>query len=298
MKIKPNTFMMGAQKAATTSLYNWLSQHPEVCGPNSIKDYPLFLDKWNIFDEESKMFDNEYLDAGYDNEKIVLHGCVQYMFEEIAIERIAEFSPQAKLICILRNPVDRALSAYKYFKKLNIETRPLKVALETDEKFLKGTTQQRNDFTYISHGLYYQQLLNIYKRFPEQQVKIVLYDDLINDSRKIIGNIFEFLEIDKSFMPDFKEFNVTGEVKFKILQKLVFNDSKVKRFIVENFVDFFIPIHKRSKMRWAFNDWNTRKKQKTNKEGDIKERQQLKSYFIEDIYKLEKLMHRNLDCWK
>ncbi|OUS01646.1 hypothetical protein A9Q86_07710 [Flavobacteriales bacterium 33_180_T64] len=297
--IKPNVFIIGAQKSATTSLYNWLSQHPNVCGPSSIKDYPFFITCWDNFDEESKMLDKEYLDSGYSNQKIVLHGSVQYMFEEKAIDRIFEFDPNAKLICTLRDPTERAISAHKYFKKLNLETKSLKQALDLDEEFLNGTLQQRHDFTYKSHGLYAKQLEYVFKKFNKDQVLVFLYEDIRDNPVDVIEKAHNFLEIDDSFSPELIHANATGEIKFKLFQKLIFNNNKFKKFIVDNIVDPFIPLHKRSKIRWALSEWNTKSPNHVIKKDEYEEeRVLLKKYFKEDILKLEQIIKRNLDSWK
>jgi Sulfotransferase domain len=296
--IKPNTFIIGVQKAATTSLYNWLAQHPDICGPSSIKDFPFFI-KEEYLNKGIEYLEKEYLKGGYLNQKIILHGCVQYMFEEKAIENIFEFNSKAKLICVLRNPTDRALSAYKFFKKLNKEKRSFKSALNFENECMKGTFQQKHDFTYKAHGLYAQQLERVYKKFKKEQVLILLYEDVTDNPQLIINQAFKFLNVDSSFIPEFKVLNTTGEIKYKILQNIFFNKSKFKKLIVDNLVDPILPIHKRAKIKWAFTDWNTKKKDIKSKETEFeKEILFLKNYFKEDILKLEKLIERNLDAWK
>ena len=297
--IKPNTFIIGAQKSATTSLYDWLSQHPDVCGPSSIKDYPLFLSDKDYFDKEIQILNKEYVDTGYLKQKIVLQASVQYMFEERAIEGIYEFDSEAKLICVLRNPVDRAISAYNYFKKLNLERRSLTKALESEDDCLKGTIQERHDFTYKSHGLYAQQLNTVFRKFRKNQVLILLYEDILNDSINSVKTTFEFLNIDSSFVPEFRHLNETGKVRFKLLQRLFFDKSNVKKFIVNFLVDPIIPLHKRSKIRWAFTEWNTKKVSNSiNSSNHTEERLILKKYFKKEIENLEQLIDKDLRKWK
>lgn len=296
--IKPNTFLIGAQKSATTSVYNWLSQHPDICGPSTIKDYPFFI-KDEFFNKGIESLEKEYVDEGYSNQKITLQGNVQYMFDEKAIDKIHEFDPNAKLICVLRNPVDRAISAFKYFKKLNLEQLSLKEALEKEEERLNGTFQQKYDLTYKAHGLYALQIKRILKKYSKEQVLVLLYEEVRDNPENTSKKAFEFLGVDSSFKPEFKILNATGEVRYKLLQKIFFNKSKTKKFIVDNIVDPILPLHRRTKIRWAFSDWNTkRNKNQNHSDSFTEEKIFLKDYFKNDIIELEKLLNRNLDVWK
>jgi hypothetical protein len=297
MIIKPNTFLIGAQKAATTSVYNWISQHPDVCGPESIKDYPFFI-KDEFYNKGVKSMETEYVEEGYSNQKIVLQGSVQYMFFQKAIERIHTFNPHSKLIVVLRNPVDRAISAYTYFKKLNIESLSFSEAIAEESVRLKGDLRTVSDLTYISHGYYFKQLSNIYKKFQKEQVLVLFFDDVNNEPHRTMRKVFKFLDISENFEPNFKRLNVTGSVRFNLLQNLIFNKSKTKRILVDTLIDPFIPLHKRTKLRWRFKEWNT-KKEKGNKDVLYgSERAELKDRFMEDIKKLEMLLEVDLNHWK
>jgi hypothetical protein len=299
-EIKPNTFIIGAQKAATTSLYNWISQHPDVCGPSTLKDYPFFL-REDFFNKGVNSLKKEYLESGFVNQKILLQGSVQYMLDARAIKRIFEFDSNAKLICVLRDPVERAISAYKYFSKLNIETLTLSEAIKIEDKRGKESLQKYFDFTYKAHGLYAKQLKAIFNIFPKTSILILLYDDLKEDPEETMVKVFNFLEVDNNFKPNFKILNTTGKVKYQLLQNLFFNKSRVRKFLVDNIVDPILPLHRRTRIRWQFNEWNT-KKGKPNKLSNskmfLKEKQELRDYFYNDIEELEEMLNINLDAWK
>ncbi|RPG33680.1 MAG: hypothetical protein CBB72_008430 [Muricauda sp. TMED12] len=295
--IRPNTFLIGAQKSATTSLYNWIAQHPDVCGPESIKDYPFFI-KEELYEKGIESLKEEYIKEGYSKQKIVLQGSVQYMFFEESIDRIYSFDPNSKLILVLRNPVDRAISAYNYFKKLNIETLSFPKAIAEEEFRLKGDLRTICDLTYISHGYYFKQLSNIYKKFSKEQVLVLFFDDVNNNPDETTKEVFKFLEVSEDFKPNYKRLNVTGSVRFKVLQNLIFNKSKTKKILVDTIIDPLIPLHKRTKLRWWFKEWNT-KKENINKDVlYTSEREELKLQFREDIEKLENLLRVDLSHWK
>lgn len=294
--IKPNTFIIGAQKSATTSVYNWIAQHPDVCGPSALKDFPLFTQE-EYSQDKLDAISTEYSKEGYNGHKVVLQGYVNYMFYSSSISNIYSFDNTAKLICVLRNPTDRAISAFNYFKKLNLEDLSFEEALHQEAKRRKGTLREQNNLTYKEHGLYSKQLEEIFKKFSSDQVLILWYEDISEKPEEELVKVFKFLGVDYNFNPDFKRLNSTGKIRFKLLHNLLFNDSKVKAFIIKNIVDPFLPLEKRINMKLAFLNWNTRLKKGTS-ESYSKERDYLKSFFKEDIIKLEKLTRKNLDHWK
>ncbi|RSK41511.1 sulfotransferase family protein [Mangrovimonas spongiae] len=297
--IKPNTFIIGAQKSATTSVYNWISQHPSVCGPSALKDYPFFL-KEEFFDKGIESLQEEYNTQGFNNQKIVLQGNVQYIFDVKAIKKIYDFNPKAKLICVLREPSERALSAYKYFKKLNIEKLTFKEALNREEERSRNSLQAYFDFTYKAHGMYAQQLKAIFNIFPKNQLLVLLYDDVKSSPESVMDEIFDFLELSDKHPITYTTLNATGEVRYKFFQNLFFNKSKARKFIVDNLIDPFFPLHKRTKIRWAFNEWNTKKvNSKDVHAADYTEEiMKLKVYFKNEVIELENLLNRDLAAWK
>ncbi len=295
--IKPNTFLIGAQKAATTSLYNWIAQHPEVSAPSAIKDFPFFI-RDEFYDRGPESLDKIYREEGYRDEKVIMQGCVQYMFFQEALKRISEFDSSAKLIVILRDPTERALSAYRYFRKLNLETWPLGKAIAEEGKRLSGTYQERCDFTYVAHGLYARQLKEIFTYIPKDRILVLLYEQLKNDPGTAVRKVFQFLSIAPDFKPEFRILNQTGQVRIKWLQKLVFNQTKVKKFLVDNLMDPFIPLHKRTVIRWKFKEWNTKGSPAVSTDEFTAERKVLRKLFLEDICELENMLNIDLSSWK
>jgi len=295
--VKPNTFLIGVQKAATTSLFNWIAQHPEVSGPSSIKDYPFFI-KDEFYKEGIGSLDRIYREEGYTNERVVMQGSVQYMFFKKASERISEYNPNSKIIIVLRNPVERAISAYRYFNKMNLETLTMKEAILEEEKRLHGTFQERCELTYVAHGLYAKQLKEVFSFFPRDQILILFYEQVKNEPQNTVRRVFQFLNIAPDFQPDFKILNQTGNVRIQWLQKLVFNQNKIKKFIVKNFLDFLMPLHKRTKLKLRLKEWNTKGSPAVSTEEFAEERKVLRRLFLEDICELEVLLKKDLSSWK
>jgi hypothetical protein len=148
---------------------------------------------------------------------------VNYIFYPHLLARIAELNPKAKLILILRNPVDRAISSYGYFKKMLRETRPMEEALIYQPKEVAEFTKDYSDFTYIEHGFYAKQIKNCLQYFPEEQLLVLDYNDLSKNPSALLHKLFSFLNIDTAFQPDLSPKNITGSVKNQFLQERRYN---------------------------------------------------------------------------
>ena len=252
----PNTFLIGVQKAGTTTLNDWLSQHPQIYGYASLKDIPLFVK----FPEEQQLNKRLSLETpAYNNEKIVLHSAVNYIFYPSLLQKIAAREPNAKLLLILRNPVARAISSYFYFQKMLREKRGIEEALNYEPKNGFEITRDNNDFTYLEHGFYYQQLKDCFQYFSKDQLLVLDYDDLKNRPFELLKNVFSFLEIDASFTPDLTPKNITGDLKSKFLQEKFLTKNKFRKWVVDNVIDKFLPVNKRKLIKNKFFELNTSK---------------------------------------
>ncbi|SFN46635.1 Sulfotransferase domain-containing protein [Bizionia echini] len=295
--ITPNTILIGAQKAATTSLYNWIAQHPDVCGPATLKDYAFFAYD-EFFNQGLESLSHIYKKE-YNQEKIVIHGFVNYMFFEKSIKRIYNFNKDIKLIMSLRNPTDRAISAYEY--QVKSQKEPIKTfldALKAEESRMEENDYSTvADLTYFNHGLYYKQLQIILKYFPLEQIKVVFYEDINTNPKQLILDVYSFLEVDNSFTPKFKTMNKTGEIKNKTIHKLFYSRSPIKQKIVKYLIDPIFPLEKRLKVKIFINEYNTKDKARVENTYPI-ERAYLQDKFKEDIEQLEKLLHVDLTQWK
>lgn len=296
--ILPNTFLIGAQKSATTSIYDWLSQHPDVCAPISVKDYAFFT-RNDFYEKGFDHLSSFYL-KNYKGEKIILQGSVHYIYFEKALERIAKFNPNAKFILILRNPIDRAISAYEYALKFKYETLPLKEAFNKEnERILKADHRELSELTYKSHGLYKKQLDVFFKYFDKRQLKILLFNDVTNNPEETMNSLFEFLKINPGNETNFRSHNVTGIVKSKSLQNAVFGKSKVKKVFIKYIVDKILPPKHKAQLRWKIIQLNTKdEERKSSNNVKLEFRKELREFFIDDIENLEGLIEKDLSEWK
>jgi hypothetical protein len=291
----PNTFIIGVQKAGTTTLNDWLSQHPEIFCYNSLKDIPLFVK----FPQPEQLNKRLMLETpAYNNETVVLHSAVNYIFYPSLIQQIANKQPNAKLILILRNPVARAISSYFYFNKMFREKNDIEKALLYQPKKDFEITRDNNDFTYIEHGFYFEQVKNCLNFFSGEQLLVLDYDDLKNDPETLLKYVFKFLNIDEMFTPNFAAKNVTGELKSKYLQQSIIKKSSTKKWIVDHLIDPWLPVNKRKLLKNKMFELNTSKQKQpadlqVSEETLEKIRAKLKEYYLHDTAQLDELLGTN-----
>jgi Sulfotransferase domain len=290
----PNTFLIGVQKAGTTTLNDWINQHPQVYCYNSLKDIPLFVK----FPQPQQLNKRLSLETpAYNKQPVVLHSAVNYIFYPSLLQQLAQKQPGAKLILIVRNPVTRAISSYFYFRKMLRETHDIKTALLYQPKKGFEITRDNNDFTYIEHGFYYEQVKTCLQYFSKQQLLVLDYDDLKNNSGELLKEVFLFLNIDENFKPELTAKNVTGELKSKFLQQKILKKSSFRKWIVDHLIDPWLPVNKRKLLKNKMFELNTAKQKQADNGPEISEEtlQEIKAalgeFYLHDTVQLDELLN-------
>ena len=290
--VLPNTFIIGIQKAGTTTLDDWLAQHPQIYCYESLKDVMLFY-RFKTTEEILQRMEKE--PVPYKGQPVVLQSAVNYIFYPQFLEKLSQMSPSAKLIVILRNPVDRAVSSYSYFTKMLRETRGIEEAVLYEPKEIREFSKDNSDFTYIEHGFYAKQIKDCYQYFSKDQLLVLDYDDLAQNPQKLLRQIFSFLNIDENFQPDLTPKNVTGSVKNQYLQESLIKRGKFRKWFVDKIVDPIFPVGKRKMLKRKLFELNTGKKNikeapVADKETIASVKKQLRKYFLADTKELDALL--------
>ncbi|HRH60213.1 MAG TPA: sulfotransferase domain-containing protein, partial [Chitinophagaceae bacterium] len=261
----------------------------------SLKDAILF-ERFDNDEQMKKRFALE--EPSYAGQKIILQSAVNYIFYPQFMQQLAAAAPKAKLIVILRNPADRAVSSYYYFTKMQREKRSMEEALLYEPKDGFEFSNDTADFTYIEHGLYYKQIKDCLKYFSREQLLVLDYDDIANRPQYMLQQLFSFLGIDESFVPDLTPKNVTGGgLKSGVLQKvMVRHDNKLRKWVVKTFLDSWLPVTRRRKIKQKIFEWNTARKTSSPAVGTEEKqynqniKKQLEHYFFDDAKKLDELL--------
>lgn len=214
----PNFLIIGAAKSGTTSVYNYLKQHPEIFF-SPVKEPNFFLvenkyEEWQrtpLKRELSKNFIwtlEEYLKLfdAVKKEKAIGEASPTYLNSPEAAKNIKRYIPNAKLIAILRNNADRIFSAYTMFVRLGHEKR-------TFEQALSDEINQKMTGGYMQQGFYFDRINLYYKEFSRDQLRIYLYEDLKNRQMWLLEDIFKSIGVDQTFEPDTSQsHNVTPKM--------------------------------------------------------------------------------------
>lgn len=294
----PNFLVIGAAKAGTTALYHYLKQHPQVY-MSAVKEPRFFAFENEKLPPEDPIHRTTINDlASYEalfeevsGEKAIGEASPAYLVEPKAAKRIQHYIPDAKLIAILRNPVERAYSHFLHLIKNNYEScYDFAHALQNINEIVIGKWVVRND--YIQFGFYYEQLQRYYKRFDENQIKIFLFEDLKSNMLHVMREIFEFLDVDDKFIPDVSIIhNVSGIPKSRTLHSLL-SEPNLIRSSFSPIIRLFLPKTLRQKFRIHCTNVNLQKP-----DLPIDTRNYLINLYRDDILKLEALIQRDLTAW-
>ena len=206
----PDFLIVGAQKSGTTSLYDYLSQHPQLL-PSFEKEVHYFngglLPTVDIYKKGTAWYRANFpVKRKADAQAITFEASPLYLFNPLVPKRIFDLLPQVKLIVLLRNPTDRAISHYFHERRLNREPLPIYDAFQAEEERLQETHEQKDyqsevfkNHSYKSRGLYKVQLERYCKYFNRSQLLIINSEDFFSNPRETLEKVFDFVGVDSTF---------------------------------------------------------------------------------------------------
>jgi len=290
----PNLLIVGAAKSGTTSLHNYLNQHPSVfmCSPKE----PHFLINNEIGEQRIpkgvlNVEDYKFLFKGASAMKYRGESSVMYLsFPEFAIKNINKYlSKNVKIIIMLRNPVERAYSGYQHVKRYNLmESLSFEKALDQSENRYQNISNMTPASRYLELGMYFEQVKIFIEEFDD--VHVIIYDDYKNDFNSEIDNVFKFLDLD-AFKVNADEKHMVGGWQWK-------NDwiksLMMKKNLFKTALKFLLPFKSlRKSIMVNLKKGNTNKIEKINPETE----KWLKEYYKSDIKKLSLLLDKDLNNW-
>jgi hypothetical protein len=283
--------VIGAAKSGTTWLHQMLKQHPQVFlpGPKELHYFNRrFTENPQVVNYNSEKPVSWYLSffRPARPDQVLGEICPTYLWDEDAARRIHDFNPSLKLVAILRQPVERLYSYYLFL----VQRGSL-----VDCSFAEAL-QRRPDLP--ARGNYYTHLSRFLALFPPEQLKVMLYDDLIADNRKFLLDVEDFLGLDEFIPPDIDQrSNITGAPRFKRLNHLLF---QMRLFLRNNRFDWALDLLRKLGIAYALEQWRTRSavpyEEKPLLDDSIK--LELSDYYRDEIDKLEGLIQRDLSAWK
>lgn len=305
MSRKPNFLIIGVPKAGTSSLYMYLKKHPEVFltsqkelhffsakklsqnlnGPGDKEAFSRVIKNWESY---IKLFKN------VKNEKIIGDISPSYLyFSKSTIPLIKEkLGVNTKIIITLRDPIERLHSQFLHKTRLMLETKPIELALAYEEKRKKNAY---GDFwQYKAHSLYFENCKNFIDSFGKDNVKIIIFENILSEPQKTVKEIFNFLEVDQNFIPENLDevFNKGGYYKKNKLTTYLLKPNLVKQFLYKHLGRFIGRIYSNYK--------NKVLKTHTLQKPIIPDKtvQELKAYFKQDVELLKTKYGLDISKWK
>jgi hypothetical protein len=296
----PNFLIIGAAKSGTTALYRYLAQHPEIyTSPIKEPDFfayegenpKFYLPSESLYRYHRLIITDieNYLTLFRDvsDETAIGEASTIYLYSPRASERIQHYIPDAKLIAILRNPVERAYS--QFLHGLRDGHEPLTDFAQVLEEEAKRIESNWSPFYhYRQQGFYYTLLKRYFDRFDYDQIRVYLYDDWKADNLNILRDVFHFLNVDDTFVPDVSQrHNVSGVSRVEILHRFLNRPNPIKAFLKP-----LLPQGLHLRITPWLRNANLRRP-----DMPPQVRKQLIEVYREDILKLESLIGRNLAGW-
>lgn len=220
--------IIGAAKAGTTSLTQYISQHPDIFFPRE-KEIPFFL-REEVWSQGTKYLETYYSEKG--NQKLIGIGHVHMLPSVDAASRLHQYCPDVKLIVVLRNPIDRAYSAYWHSRRLEWEkSATFEEALEQEPTRSAERSLIATDFAYLNDGCYYNHLQTYLKLFQRDRLYVVLTDDLKTDTPGTFTKLLTWLGVDPRLdeVDLTKKSNVASQPRYSLLNKLLLSRGSLKQ---------------------------------------------------------------------
>lgn len=295
--VRPDFFIVGAFKSGTTALYEYLRPHPQVFMP--------FHKEPNFFGDDltrryGRMSLADYLALFRDARpgQRVGEASTWYLYSASAPHEIAEFSPAAQIIVMLRNPIDVMYAQHSQLLFRSDETiDDFAKALEAESARRRGQQLPpppvRPETLLYRHSVRFaEQLERYFDVFGRQRVHVVLFDDLVTNAAAMYRAVLEFLGVDPSFQPDFTAHNQNKRVRFAAIQRLVYKPPgpllravrMLRRYpMVHRLRDRVLRLNSRAEKRPAM---------------DPALRTRLVAEVAPEIDRLSRMIDRDLSAWK
>lgn len=300
----PNFLIIGAGKSGTTSVDNYLKQHPDIyVSPTKEPNFFGYeLNTASDFEGTPQLFHYKNSVTNYRDYIKLFEGAKAnqmkgetsntYMYHENAAARIKHYVPDVKLIAILRQPAERLYSRYLHLARdRKLPTDNFEDCLDRDSIWWK-----RNDL--VKEGFYGKHLAKYYELFHPSQIKVFLYEELREDPRNLHRQIFSFLGVQEDFEIDFSiAYNQSGFIKNPLVDKFIGANSLIfrtaKKLLSEE------SMRKLKDNRLLFKKVNDLRNKNLSKPNLTKELRQRITYEIykEDILFLEKIIKKDLSHW-
>jgi hypothetical protein len=310
----PNFFIAGAPKTGTTSLYHWLSTHPEVyMSPLKEPCYFSFEMRPENFSSQYQAMIREHMEnvrrgldrglaqnsiegivsewtdylrlfTGTTREKAIGEASVCYLWSQTAPRAIRECVPHARILLILRDPADRAFSQYLHYRSDGHATLSFRQHIE---RCLRIDRQLSAYNPILEFGMYAGQVARYLANFPRDQVRIWLYEETLKDPKMFHREVLEFLGVDPAGGTEIKKRHLEvslarAPMLTNVLKRARIYDS-LRDALPSGLQRFVRPVFCRPRRGMYMS---------------AEDRAFLVDFYRQDVCRLEQLIGRDLSAWR
>ncbi len=294
----PNLFIVGAPKSGTTALTSYLASHPDIYMAS--KESHFFGSDLAFDGIRAQIPLDAYL-AGFEGateERYRAEASIGYLYSSRAAKEIHDFSPDARIVAILRNPVDMVHSLHsEVLFQGDEDIVDFDEALAAEPERAEGrrippTCQALWTLLYRRVGHYADQVERYFDEFGRERVHIIVFDDFREDAPLSYRKTLEFLELDPDHQPDFPVVNANKVARspaaVRLLRQPPAGVRRIVRLVVPN-------QHFRRRLGHQVQALNTAERPRPPMTEET--RRSLQQDFAEDVARLGKLLDRDLSGW-
>lgn len=286
--MKVDFFIVGAPKSGTTSLYHYLSKHPQV-EMSSQKEPDYFSDKaiheQGMYYAKNRVDTLDKYESLFVQKESVVYGeaSVSYLFYENVAEDIKKYNPNAKIIIMLRDPIERAFSHYLMDYRLGLIS-------DSFENVLAKISKHKNAHLfyqqYIEVSKYAKQIQRYLDFFKKENILFIDYEDFKKNVSKTVDQVYNFLNISSEFVADINTKHNTFIMPKNKIIRLIYSFVFLRKILI-----FLFPVYLVKNISVLL--FKSDKKPELLKET----RSLLSIIFNDDIKKMEEVLAKNYSKW-
>jgi len=240
---KVNTLIIGAARSGTTSLYEHLAAHPEVCF-SATKEPPHFSIDEHY--EKGPAHLHRFF-SHYKGEPIVATADTYLFIHHKAILRVANYNPKMRILIMLREPVARAYASFQYAQNNGYESvrRSFSESMQLEHEELNTEDiQAYNNRAHLLTSMYHKHISKWLNYFPHWQIKILTLDDMKNHPEKFFTDLYNYLEIAPTSTPEAHHVNAARTARSKQIQQMLLNRNHPMRRMLK----FVLPVKAKERL--------------------------------------------------
>ena len=293
----PTFVIVGVQKAATSSIYTYLSQHPQIY-TSSLKE-PNFLERdWQQYYEAGGAHKASRIDtfekyahlfSGVTDEIAIGEASANCLFHHAtSVPQIQRYVPDAQIVIALRHPAERAHSDYLMHLRDAINGGP--------RRSLSEQIREHSEKSFIIRkGFYAEGVSHFMDAFGRDRVKVILYDDFCRNPQESMADLYQFLGVDPTFTPDMSRRSQTARVpKNRQINALLQRKNPLRSAVTAG-LKLLMPETARARLRQRLIQMNSQ--DKSTLPLTPEDRQALIALYRDDVLQLQTLLQRDLSNW-